>query len=104
MIEYEELKSALAPILIKSGFILKDENIRPDVFGSAYSEFSKKELRYRIVWDGKDGCGYIETMENNNWVSLKATAPENTYEKFTSALAKMSIALREHINSGKLNA
>lgn len=59
MSEYNQIKSVLSPILEKAGLELSEENIQPDVFGSAYSEYKGKGLAYRIIWDGRDGCGYV---------------------------------------------
>lgn len=104
MTEYEEIKSVLIPVLEKAGLSPKEENIQPDVFGSAYFEFYGKGLYYRIVWDGKDGCGYIQVQQNDGWINLKASAPEGEHNAFGSALTRMRIALIEHIALAKLNA
>ncbi len=103
MTEYEQIKSALAPVLEKGGIMQIEEELEPDVFGSAYSVFSGKGLSYRIIWDGKDGCGYIQVSENDCWVNLKASAPETNHGAFESALIRMRIALVEHKALKKLN-
>ena len=104
MSEYDQIKSVLAPILENSGIKQIEENLEPDFFGSAYSVFSGKGLLYRILWDGKDVCGYIQSSENNNWVNLRSSSPESNHNAFESALLRMRIALIEHKALKKLNA
>jgi hypothetical protein len=36
------------------------EELRPDVFGSAFSVFDVGGDRIRLVWDGKDGLGFVQ--------------------------------------------
>ena len=104
MTEYEKIKSTLVPVLDNGGIIQVEESLGPDVFGSAYSVFSGKGLSYRIVWDGKDGCGYIQSLENNDWINLNASSPESSHNAFEASLVRMRIALIEHKALKKLNA
>ena len=104
MTEYEEIKSGLAPTFEKFGLIMEQEEFHPNAFGSAYSVFSGSGLKYRVVWDGKDGCGYVQIFENNDWVDLNANAPESEGPEFKNAVLRMRISLSEHIALAKLNA
>ena len=104
MNEYEQIKNELAPILASSGLELIKEEMEQDAFGSAYSVYSGRGLTYRILWDGKDGCGYIQSLMKNNWINLKATAPEISHNAFGSALFRMRLALIEHKALAQLNA
>lgn len=103
MNEYYEIKAALIQSLEKAGLSQAEEKISPEVFSSAYAVFSGKNLNYRIVWDGKDGCGYIQSLEKEGWVNLKSTAPRSEHAAFEAAIFRMRIALVEHIALAKLN-
>jgi hypothetical protein len=102
MSEYEELKSAVAPILERAGLSLVVEERHPDVFGSAYCEYKGKGLQYRIIWDGKDGYGYIQSMTKQGWQDLDASVPEGKQSDFASALTVIRIKLIEHIAVSKM--
>lgn len=104
MSEYQEMKSILAPVLEKAGLKQSEENIQPDVFGSAYSEYFGKGLAYRIVWDGKDGFGYIKSRKENEWLDLKLSTLVGNHNAFGAAITKMRIVLAEHIALAKLLA
>ena len=103
MSEYQKIKAALIESLENAGLSQSDEKLHPDVFGSAYSEFLGKGLAYRIVWDGKEGCGYIQSLEKGDWVNLKAFAPETEHAAFEAALVRMRIMLVEHVALAKIN-
>lgn len=103
MTEYEKIKLELVPSLEKFGLVLENEEHHPDVFGSSFSVYSGKGLNYRIIWDGKDGCGYIQSYQGNDWVDLCANAPEADETSFFNAVLRMRIALVEHIALAKLN-
>ena len=104
MNEYTEIKAALAPILDRAGLEQSEEKLQPDVFGSAYSEYKGKGLLYRIIWDGRDGCGYIQHFKEKEWVKLKVSVPEGSHNAFAEAITRMRIVLIEHIALEKLNA
>ncbi|MEX0739049.1 MAG: hypothetical protein WD071_06890 [Pseudohongiella sp.] len=104
MTEYDRMKSVLVPILEGWGFRQVEERLEPDVFGSAYTQFSSGGLSYRIVWDGKDGCGYIQSYDDGEWVNLKASAPEARPNEFEEFLAQMSAVLTEHKAMGRPHA
>lgn len=104
MIEYEELKSVVSPVFKRAGLILIVEEKHPEVFGSAYCEYKGKGLHYRVIWDGKDGCGYIQSMTKQGWQDLDATVPEGTQKELESALMIVRIKLVEHIALAKIRA
>ena len=103
MNEYQQIKAALSKTLERAGLSLSDEELHPDVFGSAHSEYLGNGLAYRLIWDGKDGCGYIQSLEKGAWVNLKAFAPESEHNAFESALVRMRISLVEHIALSKID-
>ena len=104
MAEYEELKAVAVPILERAGLSLAVEEKHPDVFGSAYCEYKGKGLHYRVIWDGKDGCGYIQSMTKQGWQDLDDTVAEGEQNAFESALLRVRIQLIEHIALAKIRA
>lgn len=104
MTEYEEIKSVVAPIFKRAGLILTAEETRPDVFGSAYCEYKGKGMHYRVIWDGKDGCGYIQSMTKQGWQDFEAKVPETSSKEMESALMIIRIKLIEHIALTKIGA
>lgn len=104
MTEYEEIKSVVAPIFKRAGLILTSEEIRPDVFGSAYCEYKGKGMHYRVIWDGKDGCGYIQSMTIQGWQDIDAKVPEASRKEMESALLIVRIKLVEHLALTKIGA
>ena len=68
---YYFIKSIVENILIPKGYIVDDEELNPDVFGSAYCIFKQKNGKsFRLIWDGKDGWGYIQVPDNVGWKDL----------------------------------
>jgi hypothetical protein len=68
MTEYETLRNALQNL----GAVLVDEKLYPDSFDSAYGDFSAKDgSTFRLVWDGTQGCGYLQSMTTEKlWKDL----------------------------------
>jgi hypothetical protein len=59
MTEYEILRNVLQNL----GAVLTDEKLYPDSFDSAFGDFSAKDgSTFRLVWDGTQGCGYLQSM------------------------------------------
>ena len=59
MTEYEILRNTLQNL----GAVLTDEKVYPDSFDSAYGDFAAKDgSTFRLVWDGTQGCGYLQSM------------------------------------------
>ncbi|MCA1628241.1 MAG: hypothetical protein LC742_09800 [Acidobacteria bacterium] len=77
------MKESLNPIFQESGHREISEEIRPDVFGSAYSVFDNNRSRIRLVWDGKDGCGYAQIFNPNvhgEWEDIPCYLTEGDLE------------------------
>ena len=59
MTEYEILRNTIQNL----GAVLTDEKLYPDSFDSAYGDFTAKDgSSFRLVWDGTQGCGYLQSM------------------------------------------
>ena len=59
MTAYETLRDAVQNL----GAILVEEKLYPDSFDSAFGDFTAKDgSTFRLVWDGTDGCGYLQSM------------------------------------------
>jgi hypothetical protein len=59
MTEYETLRNAVQNL----GAVLAEEKLYPDSFDSAYGDFTAKDgSMFRLVWDGTQGCGYLQSM------------------------------------------
>lgn len=59
MTEYEILRNTLQNL----GAVLTEEKLYPDSFDSAYGDFTAKDgSTFRLVWDGTQGCGYLQSM------------------------------------------
>jgi hypothetical protein len=43
------------PLLASFGFALATEHSDHESFGSSWAEYRRRGLRFRLVWDGKDG-------------------------------------------------
>jgi len=103
MTEYDEIKTALSPTFEKSGLQLVEESNHPDDYGSIYSIFSNRTMSYRIQWDGKHSCGYLQCNTSGQWLNLNAVAPAGEQVAFSSAVTSMRIELIEHIALSELN-
>jgi hypothetical protein len=78
---YSALKELVAPVFQRSGHRQIDEEIRPDVFGSAYSTFDNGRSKLRLVWDGKDGCGFAQTFDGDaQWSDIPCYLTEGDIE------------------------
>jgi hypothetical protein len=60
----------LKSILEEHGMVLVKEELHPNVFGSAYSIYKVSEEELRLVWDGKDGAGFLERRTGGDWVAV----------------------------------
>ena len=48
-------KEAFDDLLDEYGFRLAKEEYQHEAFGSALLEYSRRGLRFRLIWDGRDG-------------------------------------------------
>ena len=78
---YNFIKSITEKILLPKGYVVDFEQLNPDVFGSAFCIFKKEnEKSFRLVWDGKDGWGFIQVPEKRGWKDLSIFLTEGDIE------------------------
>lgn len=95
MHEYFKIKEAIEPILSAQGFTEESENIRPDVFGSIVSIFTRADERVRVVWDGKDGVGIFQIEDaSDSWRDLLPYIPESTEAEMGQAIQELADRVR----------
>jgi len=52
----------LKEVLDGLGAVLTSEDLRPDVFGSYVATYANGKHQIRLVWDGKDGWGFVQQL------------------------------------------
>ncbi len=105
MHEYDQIKMELVQVFDNFKLSMIEEEYHPDSFGSAYSTYTdRQKCTYRIIWDGKDGAGYVQTREETSWTDICPSIPESSTSNFWNALTIARIKLAEHIALTKLNA
>ena len=57
---YEIIKEAVLKATAEVDSTVVQEDLRPDAFGSAVSVIQTRGHRLRVVWDGKEGAGWVE--------------------------------------------
>jgi hypothetical protein len=63
MHEYIVIRDAIKTL----GASVVEEHLHPESFGSAYCIFEGSDgLRFRLVWDGKEGYGFLQSLKQNN--------------------------------------
>ncbi len=74
MHEFFILKEAVQGLGIEA----TEEELHPDVFGSAYCVFdSGCHPVFRLVWDGKDGIGFLQIRNSvGTWADTGPEVPE----------------------------
>jgi hypothetical protein len=59
MKSYEILRNAV----VQLGAVLTDEKLYPETSESGFCDFVAKDgSTFRMVWDGTQGCGYLQSM------------------------------------------
>jgi hypothetical protein len=59
MKSYEILRNAV----VQLGAVLTDEKLYPETSESGFCDFAAKDgSTFRLVWDGTQGCGYLQSM------------------------------------------
>jgi hypothetical protein len=59
MKSYEILRNAV----VQLGAVLTDEKLYPETSESGFCDFAAKDgSTFRLVWDGAQGCGYLQSM------------------------------------------
>ena len=92
---YNILKSIAEPILEKSSYRQVSEEYRPDIFGSAYSVFECGTKKVRLIWDGKDGWGYVQVYfriadnQPGDWQDIDCFLTEGDLESVPMNKAKI---------------
>ena len=77
MHEYFTLKEAITGLGISPSL----EELHPDDFGNAFCIFDVGvETPFRLIWDGKDGCGFLQTPDGSGgWSDAGPFLPEGAY-------------------------
>jgi hypothetical protein len=94
---YTAMKELVAPVFQRSKHQQVAEEVRPDVFGSAYSIFESPRSKLRLVWDGKDGCGYAQTFASaasDEWFDIPCYLTEADLETVPPNREKIDAFLR----------
>ena len=94
MHEYYQIKGALIAVLTSAGFRETTERLEPDVFGSAWSEFSDGNKTLRMVWDGKDGRGFVQIQKDREWEDIPIYVAEASAVEF----ARRTDELRDRLS------
>ena len=68
MKSYEILRNAV----VQLGAVLTDEKLYPETSESGFCDFTAKDgSTFRLVWDGTQGCGYLQSMTTDKlWKDL----------------------------------
>ena len=68
MKSYEILRNAV----VQLGAVLTDEKLYPETSESGFCDFAAKDgSTFRLVWDGTQGCGYLQSMTTDKlWKDL----------------------------------
>lgn len=67
MYEYTVLRSAVENL----GAICVEEHLHPESFGSAYCRFKHGDNEFRLVWDGKEGYGFLQVPNGSgDWSDI----------------------------------
>ena len=82
MHEYYLIKQEAVKVLSATGYTEVIEDVQPDHFGSIITTFINGDNQARLVWDGRDGRGFAQVLDNNNWVDVKAYVPESNESEF----------------------
>jgi hypothetical protein len=87
MHELYVLKEVAEQQLLPAGYVLDVEEKHPDDFGSYFAVYMRATHQIRFVWDGKDGCGFLEHRETNSetWELIGSPVPESATEAMREA-------------------
>ena len=96
MHELVELKNVVEETLLPAGFSVEREESHPDAFGSFFCIYARGGHQIRFVWDGKDGCGFLEHRrgDSESWEVVGAPIGERSVSAMREeAMAKWPNAL-----------
>jgi hypothetical protein len=90
MKSYETLRDAV----LQLGAILANENLYPETNESGFCDFAAKDgSTFRLVWDGTQGCGYLQSMtEEQLWKDLKPIVMDVTETDSEAMLKWLKLA------------
>lgn len=82
---------ALKEILLDGGLTVVQEQRHPEAFGSAWAVFEARGRKVRLVWDGKDGWGFVQTegADPGEWIDH---GPRVTRDDLASARGSSGVA------------
>lgn len=67
----------LQEIIVNAGGKLVEENFDADVFGSYWAIYMGNSTALRLVWDGKDGWGFVQSPKALNlWTDVEPIVVE----------------------------
>jgi hypothetical protein len=71
----------LQEIVVNAGGKLVKENFNADVFGSYWAIYMGNSRELRLVWDGKDGWGFLQSQETpSSWADVQPVVVEGDLE------------------------
>ena len=97
---YIFLRARVEAAALPAGFQLSIEELHPDVFGSYFCIFQRGDEHIRLVWDGRDGAGFLESRagDESEWRPLGRVLAEDEIEgspQDLEAIAAWEFELRQ---------
>lgn len=81
----------LKEFLDEMGAEMTSEDLRPDVFGSYVATYANRGYPIRLVWDGKDGWGFVQQHRSgNDWADATDFLTEGDLESVPQNHAKIA--------------
>lgn len=90
------LKEIAERLLVPAGFAFSAEELDVDDFGSCFAVYSRSSEEVRLVWDGRDGWGFLEyrPLADATWEPLGLPVAEGEpWEMKKAALEEWRAAL-----------
>jgi hypothetical protein len=80
------LKDVAEQVLLAAGYALSAEET-PDDFGSHWFVYTRGSHKVRFVWDGRDGCGFLEHRDEGSdpWNPVGPPVMEATHDAMREA-------------------
>ena len=79
----------LKELLREIGAELTSEDLRHDVFGSYVATYASSAGPIRLVWDGKDGWGFVQQHRLGDWADVTDLLTEGDLEGVPQNHAKI---------------
>lgn len=81
----------LQEIVVTAGGKLVRENLDADVFGSYWAIYMGNSRELRLVWDGKDGWGILQSQRTpSSWIDVEPIVVEGDVECTPSNESKIA--------------